>query len=424
MHKNRNKNRTQSPIKGITKSTVNLSGNAIGKKVTLSGADTQNIEKVTKLMVDVIRRQRRLWRKELNDWQASRFARYQAEVPKTYLMQELYQDVMLDGHLTGITGNRTLRTTNKDYIFTIDGIKDDDLTELIKDKEWFENIIQWAHESTYYGYSLIWIKDFEKGNIKEVELIERGLVVPEHKVLLYDINADKGIDYSTIKDILLYAQFYDNVGLLEKAAVYTILKRHSWGSWDEFEELFGIPIRIAKIASQSETVKNEVAGWLEEMGSAPYGVFPIGTEVDIKENSKTDSFNVFFQKIKALDAELSKLVLHQTMTTENGSSKAQGSVHENTLEEVIYADEKKELAFLNNRLVPAMRLLGYKIPDKAKIAVEKTTDPNDQIKIDGVLLGAGYVLTQDYIEETYGVEVESMPGATQEVKNPDNTKKR
>lgn len=424
MHKNRNKNRTQSPIKGITKSTVNLSGNAIGKKVTLSGADTQNIEKVTKLMVDVIRRQRRLWRKELNDWQASRFARYQAEVPKTYLMQELYQDVMLDGHLTGITGNRTLRTTNKDYIFTINGIKDDDLTELIKDKEWFENIIQWAHESTYYGYSLIWVKDFEKGNIKEVELIERGLVVPEHKVLLYDINADKGIDYSTIKDILLYAQFYDNVGLLEKAAVYTILKRHSWGSWDEFEELFGIPIRIAKIASQSETVKNEVAGWLEEMGSAPYGVFPIGTEVDIKENSKTDSFNVFFQKIKALDAELSKLVLHQTMTTENGSSKAQGSVHENTLEEVIYADEKKELAFLNNRLVPAMRLLGYKIPDKAKIAVEKTTAPNDQIKIDGVLLGAGYVLTQDYIEETYGVEVESMPGATQEVKNPDNTKKR
>ena len=423
MHKNRNKNRTQSPIKGITKSTVNLSGNAIGKKVTLSGADTQNIEKVTKLMVDVIRRQRRLWRKELNDWQASRFARYQAEVPKTYLMQELYQDVMLDGHLTGITGNRTLRTTNKDYIFTIDGIKDDALTELIKDKEWFENIIQWAHESTYYGYSLIWVKDFEKGNIKEVELIERGLVVPEHKVLLYDINADKGIDYSTIKDILLYAQFYDNVGLLEKAAVYTILKRHSWGSWDEFEELFGIPIRIAKIASQSETVKNEVAGWLEEMGSAPYGVFPIGTEVDIKENSKTDSFNVFFQKIKALDAELSKLVLHQTMTTENGSSKAQGSVHENTLEEVIYTEEKKELAFLNNRLVPAMRLLGYKIPDKAKIAVEKTTDPNDQIKIDGVLLGAGYVLTQDYIEETYGVEVESMPGATQEVKNPDNTKK-
>ena len=35
-------------------------------------------------------------------------------------MQEVYQDIMLDGHLTGITENRTLRTTNKDYIFTVD----------------------------------------------------------------------------------------------------------------------------------------------------------------------------------------------------------------------------------------------------------------------------------------------------------------
>lgn len=406
------------------KSTINLSGNAIGKKVSLSGASANNVKLVTDLMVDIIRRQRRLWRKELNDWTAARYARYQAEIPRTWQLQEVYSDIMLDGHLTGITTNRTLRTTNKDYIFTIDGVKDDKLTELIKDKEWFENVIQWAHESVYYGYSLIWIKEFEKGNIKEVELIDRGQVIPERKALLYDINSDTGIDYSEIKDILLYAQFYDNIGLLEKAAIYTILKRHSWGSWDEFEELFGVPIRIAKIASQSDGVKNEVAGWLEEMGSAAYGVFPIGTEIDIKENSKSDSFNVFFQKIKALDAELSKLILHQTMTTENGSSKAQGSVHENTLQEVVYADEKKELAFLNNRLVPAMRLLGYVIPDNAKIGVEKTTDPNAQIKIDGVLFTAGYILKQDYIEEVYGVEVESMPSTGQTPpKEPDGAKK-
>jgi hypothetical protein len=390
-------------------STLNISGNAINKTVSLKASDVKDINKVTNMMVDVIRRQRRLWRKELTDWQAARYARYQAEIPKTYPMQELYDDVLLDGHLTGITGNRTLRTTNKSYIFTIDGKKEDKLTEYIKDKEWFEYTIEEAHKSVYHGYSLLWVKDFAKGQINEVELVSRGLVIPEHKVLLYDVNGIKGLDITAYTDVLWYAQFYDNVGLLEKAAVYTILKRHSWGSWDEFEELFGIPIRIAKIASQSETVKNEVAGWLEEMGSAPYGVFPMGTEIDIKENSKTDSFNVFYQKIKALDAELSKLVLHQTMTTENGSSKSQGTVHENTLEEVIFADEKKMLAFLNNRVVPAMRQLGYKIPDNAKIAVEITKDPNEQIKIDIQLLGNGYVLKKDYIEETYGVEIESMP---------------
>lgn len=389
--------------------TTHISGNAV-KKVSLSGNDSKDINKITKLMVDVIRRSRRLWRKEISDWQHARYALYNAETPRTFPMQEVYEDIMLDGHLTGITENRTLRTTNKNFIFEIDKIKNDKLTEFIEAKNWFENVLEWSHQSAYHGYSLIYIKEFLKGEIKEVELIPRGLVIPQHKVLLYNIDADKGIDFSEIDDILLYAQFYGNVGLLEKAAVYTILKRHSWGSWDEFEELFGVPIRIAKIASQSETVKNEVAGWLEDMGSAPYGVFPMGTEIEIKENSKADSFNVFYKKIEALDKELSKLVLHQTMTTENGSSKAQGGVHENTLGEVIKADEKKMLAFLNDKLVPAMRKLGYAIPSNAKIAVEKTTDPNNQITIDGVLLKAKYVLKKDYIEETYGVEIERMPG--------------
>lgn len=404
-------------------SQVSLSGNAIGKKIDLSKVDANDITKITNLMVDVIRRQRRLWRKEINDWQAARYAYYQSDIPRFFPMQEVYDDIMLDGHLTAVTEDRTLRTINKDYIFSIDGIKNDKLTEFIEDQEWFDYVLEEAHKTTYKGEALLWIKVFDKGQIKEVEVIDRGLLVPGQKIILYDINGTKGLDVTDVDDILLYAKFYSNIGILEKAAVYTILKRHSWGSWDEFEELFGVPIRIAKVASQSETVKNEVAGWLEEMGSAPYAVFPIGTEIDIKENSKADAFNVFYQKIQALDKELSKLILHQTMTTENGASKAQGNVHENTLEEVIKSDKKKMLSFLNKRLVPAMRKLGYSIPENAKITIEKTKDPEKQIKIDSQLMTNGYVLKQQYVEETYGVEIERMPSDQKPPEKPTSEKK-
>lgn len=402
---------------------VSLSGNAIGKKIDLSKVDANDITKITNLMVDVIHRQRRLWRKEINDWQAARYAYYQSDIPRFFPMQEVYDDIMLDGHLTAVTEDRTLRTINKDYIFSIDGIKNDKLTAFIEDQEWFDYVLEEAHKTTYKGEALLWVKVFEKGQIKEVEVIDRGLLVPGQKIILYDINGTKGLDVTDVDDILLYAKFYSNIGILEKAAVYTILKRHSWGSWDEFEELFGVPIRIAKVASQSETVKNEVAGWLEEMGSAPYAVFPIGTEIDIKENSKADAFNVFYQKIQALDKELSKLILHQTMTTENGASKAQGNVHENTLEEVIKSDKKKMLSFLNKRLVPAMRKLGYPIPDNAKITIEKTKDPEKQIKIDSQLMNNGYVLKQQYVEETYGVEIERMPSDQKPPEKPTSAKK-
>ncbi|MFK7048740.1 hypothetical protein FLACOL_01082 [Flavobacterium columnare] len=390
------------------KNTVNLSGNAV-KNISLSSIDNKNIEKVTNLMIDVIRRQRRLWRKEITDWQSARFAYYNSEMPRNNPIQEVYEDIELDGHLTGISEDRTISCVNENYIFSIDDVKDENLTKLIEDQVWFDDVLEIAHKSTYKGETFVWIKEFEKGKIKAVELIDRSFIVPNKKILISDVYANTGIDVSDVEDVLLYAKFYNSIGLFEKAAPYAILKRHSWGSWDEFEELFGVPIRIAKIASQSEQVKNEVAGWLEEMGSAPYGVFPIGTEVDIKENSKSDAFNVFYQKIKALDAELSKLVLHQTMTTENGSSKSQGEVHENTLMRLIKFDQKKMLSFLNNKLVPAMRLLGYQIPDNAKISIEKTKDPERQITIDSELLTNGYILTQNYIEGTYGVEIESMP---------------
>lgn len=389
-------------------STAELSGNAFKQNVKLSKVTPKNIENVTKMMVDIVRRQKRIWRKELNDWQSGRIQRHSVDFPRNWLLQEVYDDSLMDGHLTAVTSNRTLRTTNKNYIFAIDGKKDDNLTKLIKDKSWFAAAIEEAHKTTYRGGICLFVKDYIPGEIKKIEPILYGLYLPERKQILNDF-ISKGLDITQFSDILIHVQLYDPIGLLEKAFPYTCLKRHSWGSWDEFEELFGIPIRIAKIASQSEEVKQEVAGWLEEMGSAAYGVFPTGTEVEIKENTKADAFNVFYQKIKALDAELSKLVLHQTMTTENGSSKSQGEVHENTLLEVVKADEKKLLIWLNDVLVPALRLLGYNIPENAKIIAEQTKDPEKQIKIDGVIMGNGYVLKKEYMEEVYGVEIEIMP---------------
>lgn len=393
-------------------STATLGGNAFNKDIKLSKVGPKDIETVTKTMVDMIRRQKRIWRKELDHWQAARNRRYSLENPNNFYLQEVYDDALMDGHLTAVTGNRTLRTTNKTYIFAIDGKKDDESSKFIEDKQWFEKAIEEAHFTTYRGGICLFIKNFVPGEIREIEPIPYGLYLPEKKQIINDF-ISKGLDITNFEDILLHTQLYDSIGLLEKAFPYTCLKRHSWGSWDEFEELFGIPIRIAKVASQSETVKNEVAGWLEEMGSAAYGVFPTGTEIEIKENTKGDAFNVFFQKIKALDAELSKLIVHQTMTTDNGSSKAQGNVHENTLSELVLADEKKLLSWLNGVLVPAMKKIGYNIPENAKIIVEQTKDPGQQIKIDGVLLQSGYVLKKDYIEQVYGVEIESMPSGNQ-----------
>lgn len=389
--------------------TTEIKGNIFnGMKIAKS--DRNNVEKVTKLLVDSLRRGRTLWRKEINHWQAARASRYSTEMPRNFLLQEVYEDIMMDGHLTGITENRTLRTTNKEFIFVdAKGKKDETATQLIQNKSWFDRLIEYAHKSTYYGTSVVYLKLGKNREFEKAELVKRHAVVPELEMIFPDIAQVSGTPYKEFPNELIELEMYDKVGLLEKAAPYTILKRHSWGSWDEFEELFGVPIRIAKIASQSEVVKNEVAGWLEDMGSAPYAVFPLGTDVEIKENTKGDAFNVFYMKLQELNSELSKLILHQTMTTDNGSSKAQGGVHENTLKEVIAADEKRLVSILNDELVPMMKANGYRIPEGSRIKVAETKNPTEQIKIDAEFLSAGYIIPQDYIEEIYGTKILSLP---------------
>ncbi len=388
-----------------TSSEIQLSGNLVNNKKFRG--NPKNIKEVTNFMVDVVKRAKRLTRHELNDWQRARAARYSINNPTTYRLIEVYKDSLMDGQLTAVTGNRTLRTTNKEFIINDpDGIYDKERSKFIKDKKWFRDTLKHAHHSIYFGYSLILISEAEKGNIKKVKLIDREFVNPSYGLWVKEVTDTKGLPYKDYTEVLMYAELGEGIGLLEKAVPYTILKRHSWSSWDEFEELFGIPIRIAKIASQSDAVKQEVAHWLDEMGSAAYGVFPTGTEVDIKENSKSDAFNVFYKKLEALDREIAILVLHQTMTTDQGSSRAQAEVHEKTLKEVIKDDEKNILTYLNDELVPIMRHYGYDIPEGYTIGVKKVVNPSEKIKIDEKLMKNGYVLKKDYIEEMYGSEIE------------------
>ncbi|WP_372747067.1 DUF935 family protein, partial [Lutibacter sp.] len=188
-----------------------------------------------------------------------------------------------------------------------------------------------------------------------------------------------------------------------------ILKRHSWASWDEFEQIFGMPIRIAKLGTLSDDVKQEVAGWLKSMGTASYGVFPQFADIEIKESNNRDAFNVFMKKIETVDSQLSILINGQTMTTSDGSSRSQAEVHERTQEELTDADMRNVINWINDHLVPLLRYCGYDIKEDEHIGVEMITDPVEKMTIDEkIMQSSGYKLSKEYLEKTYGVELEDI----------------
>ncbi len=393
----------------------------INDKVITAKNALELSKKSQNVVLDLVRSSHSVYRREISHWQRARQMRQSKINPRTYLIQQVFEDAMLDTHLSAVTENRILRMLNKRFVIADDkGITNPEKSQLIN-KKWFSKAVRYLMESTFFEFSLVHlIKDGDE--IIDTKNVPRAHVIPEHQIVLKNVTDDAGLDYTKFPDDLLFAKMYDGNGLLEKAAPLTILKRHSWASWDEFEQIFGMPIRIAKLGSMSDGVKDEVAEWLETMGTASYGVFPNYADIEIKEANNRDAFNVFFKKIEAVDSQNSILINGQTMTVQDGSSHSQATVHQKTQDEISQADLKNVLHWCNDVLLPAMKRIGYDISDNERISVEQVTDPTEKIKTDGILMQHGYKFKKDYIERVYGVELEDV--IVEEPKKPTETEKK
>ena len=352
-----------------------------------------------------------LYRKEVSDWQEARIIRRDPFNPVTYPIQQLYKDALIDNHLSGAIENRILRVINKQFVLKDkDGKHNPELSAFIQTK-WFKHIVRKALESKFFGYSLVLIQEASSGNIRKVIDLPRENVIPERGILLKNAfnPAGESMVYSNFPNYLIYIQLMpESIGILERIAPLTIFKRHSWASWDQFEQIFGIPIRIAKTMINTKEHKDDLQKWMENMGSLSYGIFDKRVDIELKENNRSDAHKVFSEKIAIINKEISKGILGQTMTMDDGSSQSQATVHLQTLEEITNADIADIEDWCTDEFLPVMRSWGYNIPEGyyLEIAANSSMNPAEKIKVDDVLMRNGWNLDHDYVEQTYEVKLD------------------
>ncbi len=121
--------------------------------------------------------------------------------------------------------------------------------------------------------------------------------------------------------------------------------------WDVFGEIFGMPMRIARVNSLDDTERAKVEAALRDMGAAQYIVTSDGTEIEIKESSRGDAYNVYDKRVDRCNSELSKVVLNQTMTIDSGSSLSQSEVHLEIFERTTESDAIMCAHIINGRLL-------------------------------------------------------------------------
>ena len=354
-----------------------------------------------------------LTKKDIQVWRQAWQRAINIDHPNRTTLYDIYADCMVDLHLTGCINQRKGKTLRKPFILTDKEGNTDAKAQACLEKEWFIDFLDLALDSRFWGHSLIQLGDVvnRDGDIRfnGVQLVPRKHVCPEFGVILTHPGDDprSGITYRTgdFADWTVEVGKPDDLGLLLKCAPSCISKKNMLAFWDMFGETFGIPMRIARTATQDAKERRQLENAMEQMGPKSWIVASEGTDIEIKESSRGDAYNVYDRRVDRCNSELSKGILMQTMTIDNGSSLAQSETHLEIFEDVIEADARFIAYVINDRLLPLMARHGF--PVKGCTFRWDNTDtltPADRREMERTLL-QHYNINPEYFRQKYNIDI-------------------
>ncbi len=367
-----------------------------------------------KIVFDLQRYTDILAQRDLASWRQAHQMALSVEQPNRQGLYDIYRDVDLDLHLSGCRSQLQGFIMAKTFkLVTPDG---DDAPEALSylDTAWFKQFIKYVLEQRYWGHSLIELGNVitrEDGSLAldGVTLIPRKHVIPEYgRVTVYPGGSwEDGIDYRRppYSDRLVEVGAPDDLGLYLKAAIQTIPKKYALAFWDSFAEMFGLPIRVAKTSSRDQKEIDRLGKMMETMGSKAWAVLPTESEIELKESSRGDAFNVYDKRVDRANSELSKLVLLVTMTIEDGSSLSQSQVHLKVLDNLVYEIADLVRDTVNDQLLPKLVKLGFPLQGLRFDWDEPVDYTPEQQRAYEVMLLNHYEIDGSYFADKYGVPV-------------------
>ena len=214
-------------------------------------------------------------------------------------------------------------------------------------------------------------------------------------------------------------------GLARICALAFMFKTYTMKDWLAFMEVFGMPTRIGKYdpATATNREKATLLNALRGLGHDAAAMIPEGMDIellDAKRPSGSDS--LFGGLAEYLDKQVSKAVLGQTMTSDDGASLSQALVHQMVRQDIMEADAEQLEATVNEYIIKPWVVYNY--GENAPLpSLKITTDPPEDLKnfTEAALpwVKAGVAVEAAWIRDKFGIpeppeDAEDLVGETQE----------
>lgn len=351
-------------------------------------------------------------------------------------LYDIYQESLdYDAHLRGLIERRVDNIVNKGLKFVVNEVENEQWTEWAKApkfraflrdvllvKLWGLGLFEFSKDTdrnggkTWFGYYKIPIKHFNPFKKEVLKRQQDNSGVP--------IANRIGKDFCLVSDDKKY---FKDFGLMKTLTPLCIRKRNAQNNLDSYVEHAGNNFMTFEYRNTSVTTdpkkRHEIQEALKQAKAGKPFMKPSGFDLQVTNLSSSQQNELFKFALSYYTDEQSKLVLGQTMTTEDGSSYSQAEVHERTQAEVFASDNKFILDFLNYDFYEFHKIWG--IPD-GRWEYEENSNVKDMQEIakDMQLKSLGYKFTPEQIAEKYGLDAptdENRPiNPLEEIKKDDN----
>ena len=198
-------------------------------------------------------------------------------------------------------------------------------------------------------------------------------------------------------------------GLARSALWAWVFKSYALRDWASFAEIYGQPIRVGKY--EPGATREDIAVLKRavfELGSDAGAVIPAGMALEIIESgAKSASADLYQRLIEYLDRQVSKAVLGQTLTTDQGASGslAQARVHNEVRTDMMHADARAVAATLVRDLIAPV--IALNLPDaplpRLRLIVEEPEDMAALADQLAKLVPLGLPIPQAWVREKWSI---------------------
>jgi phage gp29-like protein len=167
-------------------------------------------------------------------------------------------------------------------------------------------------------------------------------------------------------------------GLARLVSFGWMCKQYTLKDWMAFVETYGLPMRLGRYGPEATTEDvRKLFQAVASIGSDAAAVLPKAMEIEFESGAASTGDKVFENLARYIDEQVSKAVLGQTMTSDNGSSQSQAEVHNEVRHDIAAADARAVNGTLNRDLVRAFVDLNFGVQERypeVKIVIEAPED--------------------------------------------------